>query len=185
MRILLTLCSFAGASSPPKSVLADASNRGQVDPALRPQAALQVRSSVALCRSWVLNLIARPDRSRPIQILALQPHGAWKPLRAITRDRTPRASAKGAQRKRSHLLGEATLPIADRAKTPIRTKVPYRPKEPCAGDSRNPARPRMISAAKVQIPTASALAMRSRIAGLARVPPQAARPTGAPRARAA
>ena len=119
------------------------------------------------------------------QILTLQPHGACVPLLATTRQRTARMRDNGAQRKRSHLLFEATFPIADRASTPMRTSVPYRATEVRTGDSRNPARPRMISAAKAQSPTASALAMRSRVGNIACVPPQAARPRGAPRARAA
>src|SRR5665213_1802267 len=92
------------------------------------------------------------------QIVTLQPHGACVPLLATTTQRTARMRDNGAQRKRSHLLPEATFPIADIASTPIRTSVPYRATEVRTGDSRNPARPRMISATKAQSPTAISLA---------------------------
>ena len=130
-------------------------------------------------------LLAIAVNCGPLKILAVQPHGAYVPLLATTRQRTARMRDNGAQRKRSHLLPDATFPIADRASTPMRTSVPYRATEVCAGDSRNPARPRMTSAAKAQSPTAIALAMRSRVGNITCVPPQAARPRGAPRARAA
>src|ERR1035441_2150395 len=101
------------------------------------------------------------------------------------RHSTARISAAGAQRKRSQLLCEAKFISAARRFTPNRIHVPHRAKAGGSGETWDPARPRMISAASIQTPTANALAMRSLTGSRAWIPPQAARPTGAPSARAA
>src|ERR1039457_6759652 len=101
------------------------------------------------------------------------------------RHSTARISAAGAQRKRSQLLCEAKFISAARRFTPNRIHVPHRAKAGGSGETWDPARPRMISAASIQTPTANALAMRSLTGSRAWIPPQAARPSRAPSARAA
>ncbi|GEM_PF-5720618 len=110
---------------------------------------------------------------------------AGDPLSATTRHSPARISATGAHRKRSQLLCEAKFMSAARRFTPNRIHVPHRAEAGGSGETWNPARPRMIKAASTQIPTATALAMRSLAVRRALIPPQAARPRGAPNARAA
>lgn len=106
-------------------------------------------------------------------------------LDATTADSTASVAASGAQPKRSHGLDDATLTSEPSADSTTSTQAPTVKVTSGSGTSMRPARPRMIAAATSQMTKATALDRRSRAGSTAVRPPHAARPSGAPAARAA
>lgn len=124
------------------------------------------------------------EHHRASSIAPTDQPGAAEPLRATSRHSTARIKVNGPHMNRSQALGEAKFMSAPTASTPTSSHVPQLVKLAGKGEAPNPARPRTVSAANTQTPTATSLATRRPVGYCPWcAPPQDAWPRGARPAR--